>query len=208
MFKTESVRFCSKLLQEEYTLPFQICPQHCSKIYCILLGNVYKYPLSPGARRLVLKALTVCASRSPPAISPLLRDSQDVSEPDPNLPIQNPLPSPRAPRGRHAVTKLTCPFLAQNPSHERGGSQPSRAHRSSRGAALAAGDGAVLRSEPALRVLPPGSSHPPSPLGAGAPTAPMPSPRRPSSLSPPLTAVHIFDTSIRSKNPLLSAMAG
>lgn len=117
MFKTETVQFCSKLLQEEYTLPFQICPNHWTKIYYILLGNAYKYLLSSGVVRLELKGLNVRSSCSLPAITLLLHDFQDVLEPDSNLAIQNPLPSPKAqqaPNGKHAVIKLSSPSLAQN----------------------------------------------------------------------------------------------
>lgn len=50
MFKSEDVQLSSELLQEEYTLSFWVSPTHQGKAYCLLLGNLYKYPLSLGVQ--------------------------------------------------------------------------------------------------------------------------------------------------------------
>lgn len=45
---SEDVQLSSELSQEEYTLSVRVSPEQQSKAYCLLLGNLYKYPLSSG----------------------------------------------------------------------------------------------------------------------------------------------------------------
>lgn len=212
MFKTETVQFCSKLLQEEYTLPFQICPNHWTKIYYILLGNAYKYLLSSGVVRLELKGLNVRSSCSLPAITLLLHDFQDVSEPDSNLAIQNPLPSPKAqqaPNGKHAVIKLSSPSLAQNIYS--GMRVPSAKPDSAKAyfeSACCWGRSHAQKwtcSKGAPSWLSPNHHYCSEPW---AQTASLPLPCQPGTLSPSLPVVHIFATPIRSEKSLLFAIAG
>lgn len=56
--------FAPNFYKNNTPYPFKICPEYRSKVYCILLGYIYKYLLSSRVVRLVLNGLSVCSSHS------------------------------------------------------------------------------------------------------------------------------------------------